>query len=154
MPGNGRQILSRQAIVVHASDRQPPLGVVGTSVAVLASNQQTGGLGFTLQHGDEGTGPPPHCHPWDEGFYVIGGCIDFSVAGETTRVEAGALVYVPGGTTHAFTYGPGGATMLEVTGEGSTAAGMFGDFATEMPGEIDITKVSEIFVRHGAQLMI
>lgn len=146
--------MAKEAVIVQPAEVQPALGVVGTSVSVIASNQKTGGLGFTLQHGEEGTGPPPHCHPWDEAFHVMDGAIDFTVGGQTTRVGAGGLVHVPGGTTHAFAYAPGGGKMLEVTGQGSTAAQMFTDFAVEMPGEVDVAKVEDIFTRHGAKLMI
>lgn len=145
--------MDRNPLIVSADGRQPPLTVVGTSVTVLASNEQTGGMGFTFQHGAQGSGPPPHCHPWDEAFYVLDGCVDFTVDGRTTRLEAGGLVHVPGGISHAFAYGPGGARMLEVTGEGSTAAQMFAHFDAEMPSGVDVTKATEIFSRHGAKLL-
>ena len=37
---------------------------------MLASGAQTGGYEIFLQVGPEGSGPPPHNHPWDESFYV------------------------------------------------------------------------------------
>jgi quercetin dioxygenase-like cupin family protein len=145
--------MTRDPLIVRPADRPDALTVVGTSVTVLADSAATGGMAITFQHGAEGTGPPPHCHPWDEAFYVLAGTIEFTV-GETTAVlEAGSLVHVPGGATHGFHYGPGGGRMLEITGEGSKAAAMFGTFDREMPGAPELAKVVDIFTRHGVELM-
>jgi quercetin dioxygenase-like cupin family protein len=145
--------MDHEPLIIRPADRQAPLHVVGTIVTVLTSNQQTGSMGFTLQSGAEGTGPPPHCHPWDEAFYVLEGSVEFETRGDRVLAEAGTLVHVPGGTTHAFSYGPGGGRMLEITGPGSCAALMFGDFDREMRGEPEIGKVAEIFDRHSVKLM-
>jgi quercetin dioxygenase-like cupin family protein len=145
--------LSRDPLIIRPGERRQPLTVVGTSVTVLADSTETGGMGFTVQQGDEGTGPPPHCHPWDEAFYVLDGTIEFSVGGTTAALGAGSLVHVPGGTTHAFSYGPGGGRMIEMTGPGSKAAAMFGTFDREMPGAPELAKVVDIFTRHGVELM-
>ena len=40
-------------------------------LTVLASGTQTGSYELFRQVGPEGSGPPPHTHPWDESFYVI-----------------------------------------------------------------------------------
>jgi quercetin dioxygenase-like cupin family protein len=56
-----------------------------------------------FQAGPEGSGPPPHNHPWDEAFYVIAGQISFGVDGEEDRhAPPGTLVHIPGGSTHWF----------------------------------------------------
>jgi quercetin dioxygenase-like cupin family protein len=143
-----------EALIIEPGDRPEALTVVGTSVTVLADSRTTDGMGFTLQKGDEGTGPPPHCHPWDEAFFVLEGTIGFSVDGKSSLLGPGSLVYVPAGTTHAFSYGAGGGKMLEITGKGSNAAAFFRDFDREMPGEPELAKVAEIFTRYGAKLMI
>lgn len=145
--------MSSKPTIVRPKDHPAPLNVVGTSVTVLTSNQQTGSLGFTIQSGAEGAGPPPHCHPWDEAFYVLDGSIEFEAGDHTVLAETGTLVHVPGGTTHAFRYGPGGGRMLEITGKDSVAAAMFGDFDREMPGDVDVGKLVEIFDRHSVKLM-
>jgi quercetin dioxygenase-like cupin family protein len=145
--------MSREPLIVRPADRPEALSVVGTSVTVLADSAETGGMAITFQHGAEGTGPPPHAHPWDEAFYIVEGTVEFSVGETTAALEAGSLVHVPANTTHAFRYGPGGGRMLEMTGEGSKAAAMFGDFDREMRGEPEIGKVVEIFDRHGVKLM-
>jgi quercetin dioxygenase-like cupin family protein len=140
-------------LIVRPADRPQPLNVLGTSVTVLADNARTGGLGLTSQHGAAGTGPSAHCHPWDEAFYILEGSVEFTVGEETSLLEAGSLVVVPGNTVHAFHYGPGGGKMIEVTGAGSNAASMFKDFAREMPGEPDLALGVAIMARHGATLL-
>lgn len=146
--------MTREPIIVQDRDRPSTLSVVGTNVTILTDAAKTGGMGFTVQSGDEGTGPPPHCHPWDEAFFVMDGSVRFTVGDTTAVVESGGLAYVPAGTTHAFQYGPGGGRMLEVTSKGSRSAAMFTDFHNEMPGEPVLEKVSEIFARNDVRLMI
>ncbi|WP_194726264.1 cupin domain-containing protein [Noviherbaspirillum malthae] len=48
------------------------------------------------------SGPPPHCHPWDETYYVIEGEIRFVIAGQEHIVGRGDFIYAPGGTVHSF----------------------------------------------------
>ena len=60
-----------QPFVLKPEDYDPALNVIGTKVTVLASNAATQAYEITLQKGDEGMGPPPHSHNWDESFYVI-----------------------------------------------------------------------------------
>ncbi|GAC1603693.1 MAG: hypothetical protein NVS3B21_32450 [Acidimicrobiales bacterium] len=50
-----------------------------------------------------GGGPPTHHHDsYDEAFYVLSGEMEFRVDGETERVAAGSMAWVPHGATHAF----------------------------------------------------
>lgn len=131
--------------VVKPDDRTAPLSVVGTSVTVLLSDAESKGQQITLQSGDEGTGPPPHSHPWDEAFYVTKGCVQFTCGGQTTLCMAGTLVHVPGGTVHAFSYGRGGGEMLEITGAGSKAIHMFSALDREIPpGPPDVPKIVKV----------
>lgn len=147
--------MAREPMIVRSEELERPLEVMGATISILAANETTGGMGFTLQQGPEGTGPPPHCHPWDEAFFVLHGTIAFEVDGKASLVGAGTLVHVPGGATHAFRYGPGGGKMLEVTGPGSCAARMFSDLDAELaPGALDIAKAVEIFGRHQVRLMM
>ncbi len=47
-------------------------------------------------------GPPPHVqHREDESFYVMEGEYEFLIGGQTLRVGAGSLIYVPKGTLHS-----------------------------------------------------
>ena len=74
----------------------------------------------------------------------------FTCGGETTMCTAGTLVHVPAGTVHAFSYGPGGGEMLEVTGRRSKAVGMFTALNREIPpGPPDVWKVIQVLGEHG-----
>jgi hypothetical protein len=56
--------------VVTPKEYAPALDIVGEHVTVLASGEATEGYEVFLQRGPEGSGPPPHSHPWDESFYL------------------------------------------------------------------------------------
>lgn len=64
-----------------------------------------------------GGGPPAHHHnSYDEAFYVMTGEMEFCVDGDTERVSAGSMAFVPRGATHAFRNPCSDpATMLVVT---------------------------------------
>lgn len=136
--------------VLTPEQRERPLNVLGTQVTVLASNATTQSYGITVQQGDEGTGPPPHRHDWDESFYVLKGRIEFVCDGQAVTCTPGTLVHVPRGTVHGFRYGAGGGQMLEITGPGALAAQMFTAVDREIPtGPPDIPKVLEVLGRNG-----
>jgi len=137
--------MSSKPFILKQSDRKPALAVVGTQVSVLASMADTQEQQITVQSGDEGSGPPPHSHPWEESFYVIKGQVLFTSDGKTTMCTAGTLVHVPADTVHAFSYGPGGGEMLEITGGRSKAISMFTALDREIPpGPPDVAKVIEV----------
>jgi len=136
--------------IVAPGRRARPLNVVGTQVTVLASNDATKSYGITLQQGDEGTGPPPHSHDWDEAFYVLSGRIHFLCGGEAHECEPGTLVHIPRGTVHGFQYGQGGGQMLEITGEKALAAQMFTAVDQAMPpGPPDIAQLLRVLGQNG-----
>jgi len=97
-----------QPFVLRPEQHEPALNVVGTQVTVLASNVATQSYGITLQQGEEGTGPPPHRHDWDEAFYVLKGEIHFLCDGKDYTCTVGTLVHVPREIVHGFRYGTGG----------------------------------------------
>src|SRR5580704_9279407 len=103
------------AFVVTPATAPDPLNVVGEKITVLASGAQTGSYEIFHQTGPEGSGPPPHSHPWDEAFYVIRGQIAFGLDGRAMVATPGTLVHLPAGTTHWFRFGSGGGEMLSVT---------------------------------------
>src|ERR1700692_2103493 len=104
-----------EAFVVTPATRPAPLNVVGEQITVLASGSQTGGYEIFRQAGPEGSGPPPHCHPWDESFYVVRGNIAFGVGDKDMIAEPGTLVHLPAGTMHWFRFGKGGGEMISMT---------------------------------------
>jgi quercetin dioxygenase-like cupin family protein len=111
--------------VMPQAKRPRALNVVGTKVTVLAASSATQAYGMTFQQGQEGSGPPPHSHDWDEAFYVLSGEIHFQCGDEKHTCSPGTLVHVPRNTVHGFTYGKGGGSMLEITSRDSKAAEMF-----------------------------
>ena len=142
-----------RCFVMKPEQRDRPLNVVGTEVTILASNDATQGMGVTLQQGDEGNGPPPHYHAWEEAFYVLKGSVNFTCEGKPYNCPAGTFVYVPAGTVHGFQYGAGGGQMLEFTGTGSLAAQMFTAMNKEIPpGAPDIPRIIEVLGRNGVNV--
>ena len=142
--------MKQSSFVVTPGDRNAALSVVGTNVTVLISGEESASQQITLQSGDEGSGPPPHSHDWDESFFVTKGQVQFTCDGKTTTCGVGTLVYVPAGTIHAFSYGVGGGEMLEVTGGATNAVRMFSALDREVaPGALDVPKIVEVAGEYG-----
>ena len=138
-----------EPFVVRPQDRERPLSVVGCGVTVLASNERTGSYEITFQTGSEGMGPPPHSHPWDEAFFVVEGNVQFVLDGRALHAEAGTLIHIPAGTSHAFQFGAGGGKMLEMTGSGGGATRMFRAVDAEVPaGPPDVDFLVRLLARH------
>ena len=96
--------------------------------------------------GPEGSGPPPHSHPWDESFYVFKGEIAFGFDATDTVAGPGTLVHIPAGTTHWFRFGKGGCEMVSMTSR-EGASRLFADFDREIsPEEPDLGKLIEIAI--------
>lgn len=137
-----------EPLVVTPDHAPRPLNVVGEQITVLASSVQTGSYEIFLQAGPEGSGPPPHSHPWDEAFYVTKGQIVFGT-GDTEKIASpGTLVHLPAGTTHWFRFGKGGGQMVSMTSR-EGAASVFSDIDHEIsPDAPDLEKLMEIAKRH------
>lgn len=139
-----------QPFVLKSSDAPSILHVLGVRIAVLVPEAASDTQRITLQSGDEGAGPPPHSHGWDESFYVIRGEVRFRYGEQTATCLSGSLIHIPAGTVHAFSFGPGGGEMLEITGAGSQAIAMFTALDRDLPpGPPDVAKISEIAGAHG-----
>src|SRR5512135_3286274 len=135
--------------IVTPGQAPRPLNVVGEKITVLASGEQTGGYEIFLQVGPEGSGPPPHNHPWDESFYIIQGEIALGVDQSETIAVPGTQVHVPAGTTHWFRFGKGGCEMVSMTSR-EGASRLFTDIDSEIsPEKPNIEKLIEIARRHG-----
>ena len=135
--------------VVTPGGAPRPLKIVGERITVLASGAQTGGYEIFLQAGPEGSGPPPHSHPWDESFYVTKGEIAFSIDNSEATALPGTLVHLPAGTTHWFRFGKGGGEMVSMTSR-EGASHLFAEFDREIsPDNPDLGKLIEVGRRHG-----
>ena len=135
--------------VVTPKDYAPALNIVGEYITVLASGEATEGYEVFLQRGPEGSGPPPHSHPWDESFFVVKGEMDFGIGAESTTATAGTLVHLPAGTMHWFRFGKGGAEMVSMTSR-LGASKMFADLAREVsPVNPDLEKLAAVGAPYG-----
>jgi quercetin dioxygenase-like cupin family protein len=114
-------------LVRLASNAPEPLNIGGFQITVLASTRETGSYELFRIAGPEGTGPGPHYHPWDESFLVLSGTVYCGINEEKTLVTAGALIHVPGGTTHWFKFAEGGGEFFSITSHGQ-ASEMFAAF--------------------------
>jgi quercetin dioxygenase-like cupin family protein len=146
--------MAAKPFVVEPKDYAPALNIVGEHITVLASGEATEGYEIFLQRGPEGTGPPPHSHPWDESFFVIKGPIDFGIGAESTTASAGTLAHFPAGTVHWFRFGRGGGEMVSMTSR-LGASKLFTDFAREVaPVNPDLKKLAEVGARHGMKVAV
>lgn len=145
--------MKAEPFVVSPETCPPALHVLGVNVTVLASNVRTRGYEITLQAGEEGVGPPPHRHDWDESFYVLRGNVEITVAGRADHCTPGMLVHLPAGTVHGYRFGAGGGEMFEITGAGGTATRMFESVNREVPpGPPDVAKLTALLERNGVML--
>ena len=142
--------MSVEQFVISPSDRSPALNVIGVKVTVLVSDAVSQAQQITLQSGENGVGPPPHSHDWDESFYVTRGQVEFTCSNQTTICTPGTLVHIPAGTVHAFSFGRDGGEMLEITGGRSRAIEMFSALDREIPpGPLDVAKVVQVASNYG-----
>ncbi len=146
--------MAAKPFVVEPKDYEPALNIVGEHVTVLASGDATEGYEIFLQRGPEGSGPPPHSHPWDESFFIIKGRVDFGIGTESTSAAPGTLVHLPAGTVHWFRFGNGGGEMVSMTSR-LGASKLFSDLAREVaPAKPDLGKFAEVGARHGLKLAV
>jgi mannose-6-phosphate isomerase-like protein (cupin superfamily) len=146
--------MNPRQLVVNPSDRSAPLNVIGHKITVLVSEVDSQTQQITLQSGDEGVGPPPHRHDWDESFFITRGEVQFRCGDKAATCLPGTLVHVPGGTMHSFCFGPGGGEMLEVTGKGSKAVQLFSALDREIPpGPPDVSKVIQVVGKFGVVML-
>jgi quercetin dioxygenase-like cupin family protein len=144
--------MSPKPFVVTPKDYDHPLNIVGEQLTILASGARTGGYEVFLQQGPEGSGPPPHNHPWDESFYVVKGEIAFGIEDKSMVASAGTLVHLPAGTTHWFRFGKGGGEMVSMTSR-EAASHFFTDLAREVsPTNPDLGKLVEVGGRYGLKV--
>jgi quercetin dioxygenase-like cupin family protein len=137
-----------EAFVVTRATRPTAPNVVGEQITVLAPGSRTGGYEIFRQVGPEGSGPPPHSHPWDESFYVVSGNVAFGVGDKDTIAEPGTLVHLPAGTMHWFRYGQGGGEIISMTSL-EAASHFFADLDRAISPEApDIQKFVEIANQH------
>jgi quercetin dioxygenase-like cupin family protein len=110
------------------------LNVIGDRMRIIADGSDTD-QAFEIfdVEGDEGSGPPPHAHPWTESFYVVEGELMVLVGDKQTHAGAGTSVLVPAGTVHTFQVASPQARFITTT-SGDKASAFFRDLASTAPG--------------------
>lgn len=141
--------MGKQAVVV-GKDEGEKLSVLGTELRFLCLPDQTD-KAWSLMEAvlPKDAGPPPHEHPWDEGYYIVEGEVQFVLGDQTRLVKAGDFLYAPGGTVHAFKGASERPARILVFDAPAAAEGFFRDIHREVkayPG--DLAKVPEIGQRH------
>jgi len=143
-----------EPIIVEKTNASPALNVAGEQITVLVSGAQTGSYEIFHQAGPEGSGPPPHSHPWDEAFYVIRGEIAFGAGYKELVAQPGTLVHLPAGTSHWFRFGAGGGEIGSMTSR-EGASHMFKDIDREVaPDNPDIGKLAALGKAHGLEVAV
>jgi hypothetical protein len=136
-------------VILSESDRPVPLNAGGFMITVLLSAADSGGTEIFHQSGPEGKGPGPHFHPWDETFLVLEGEVILGVGDQQTVAKPGALVHVPGGTTHWFHFGQGGGAVMAMTSKGNAQA-MFTEYDTGINwSSVDREQLIAVAAKHG-----
>lgn len=92
-----------------------PYWMVDILWVVLAERATTNGA-FSLmwQLCPEGSGPGPHYHDQDEGFFVTEGQITYLAGGQQLVATQGSFVWIPRGTVHSFRVDSTTATLLNL----------------------------------------
>jgi quercetin dioxygenase-like cupin family protein len=136
-------------------DRARALNVVGEQVTVLVDGTTTGSFEIFHQDGPEGSGPPPHSHPWHEAFFVLAGHVTFGIEDSGDQVAPpGTFVFIPGGSAHWFRFGPGGGQMLSMTPTPGIGAAFVEADERISPDEPNLDLVLEIGAKHGLSWML
>jgi quercetin dioxygenase-like cupin family protein len=134
--------------MVPAADRPAAMRVAGFDIQALVSGDQAQCFEAFYTSGANGTGPTPHCHPWDETFFVIKGPVVFGVGDQEHPIEAGTLLHVPGGERHWWRFEVEGEFLSFTSGK--QAAAMYRDLAT-VPTDAPKTDYRAVALRHGQE---
>ena len=147
--------VSAKPVVMTPQSRTRALNVVGEQVTVLVDGATSGNFEIFHQDGPEGSGPPPHNHPWNEAFFVLAGQVVFGIEDSGDQVATpGTFVFIPAGSTHYFRFGPGGGQMLSMTPTPAISAAFAEADRLISPTEPNLDLVVEIGTRHGLTFVL
>jgi quercetin dioxygenase-like cupin family protein len=78
-------------------------GPFGDTLRWIAGDDETGGAYAMLERtAPPGTRSRPHDHLRSEAFYVIGGELSFTLAGDAVAAKPGSYVIAPAGVAHGW----------------------------------------------------
>lgn len=142
------------ATTVKAGERKP-LNVLGMPLTMLCEARETGGAWSLFEEEVPlGMGPPPHRHDWDEAYYVLDGCVEFTVDSAPVRSSRGDFNYLPRGTVHGFkgaSEAPAHVLIFAAPAHGSEFFKELNDEVRRVPE--DLSKIPQIGQRHGIEFM-
>ena len=143
-----QQASKRAARLIRAAERSTALHLAGVEITPLVLADQSADYEVGIISGQEGHGPPPHSHSWDETYFVLRGEIVFGVGRDEQVFAAGALVRVPAGERHWFRFDQPGETVV-VTG-GHSAFAMFKGLA-DVPDGSPAEDYLAVALRYGEE---
>lgn len=125
------------------------LHAVGDTIEVRRSG---GAFELFELSGPEGSGPPPHAHPWDEAYIGRTGAVEVTVDGVATVVGPGQTAVAPAGALHTYRILHGGTSFHVVT-SGARASLFFADLDANAdhgaPTPETLPAIVEVARRHG-----
>jgi quercetin dioxygenase-like cupin family protein len=144
-------------VAVNEGRTAKPLDVVGQTTLVKVGGAETGGA-FAVFHlsAPPMSGPPLHRHSReDELFYVLGGELQFEVAGTMTKASAGTTVYLPRGTAHAFQNFTASVVNLLIMVAPAGLERLFEEMSATMEGgkPADLTLLAGLNAAHGVEFL-
>ena len=142
------KLTKRDARLIPPAERSEALHLAGVDITPLVSADQSADYEIGVISGQEGHGPPPHSHPWDETYFVLRGEVVFGVGLNEQVFAAGALVHVPAGERHWFRFDQPGETVV-VTG-GHCAFAMFKGLA-DVPDGSPAEDYLAVALRYGEE---
>ncbi len=144
----------------YVLDREtaPAFWLVGTLFLPLATGLQTGNLYSLIeQRMPQGPGPASHCHPYDEGFFILEGELTFHGEGNFVTLGAGGFLHIPRFCEHTFTvdsatahvlnyYTPAGSELIVMSlGQPAPSRTLPSMDAVPMPAPAQVKILGELF---------
>jgi len=83
--------------------RRESLPLVGSSHEFVGAEQGNTNVSVFLFHGQAGSGPGPHRHPYDDIQFIREGRGMWTVNGKTFEAGAGDIFVIKAGEIHSFT---------------------------------------------------
>lgn len=122
--------MSERAVpVIRNVVEAPPLRVVGDEIRPLI---QTDTHELFELRGPEGSGPPPHSHPWNESYYLLDGRVLVMIDGAEYTLSPGMVAQIPANTLHLFkVLSPEARFLVSTSGNGAGA--FFADADRSLP---------------------
>jgi quercetin dioxygenase-like cupin family protein len=82
--------------------RQEALPFVGSSHQFVGAENGDTGVSVFIFHGNPGSGPDPHCHPYDEIQFIREGRGVWTVNGKSFEGSAGDIFVIKAWEVHSF----------------------------------------------------